>query len=123
MNKRKMVKYEKLLNGKIQSLINRAVKPVGGSVQEGGNIPDPNDRASLEADRNLSFRFRDRERKLILKAKQALARIENGTYGYCEMCGESIQEHRLAARPEASLCIECKLELEEKERMYRRLNR
>jgi len=72
------------------------------------NFPDPTDRASLEADRNFMLRIRDRENKLIKKIKKALDRIENGTFGMCEKCGEEISVKRLMARPVTTLCIDCK---------------
>jgi DnaK suppressor protein len=62
-------------------------------------------------------RIRDRERKLISKIKEALERIEGGTFGICEVCGEEISEERLKARPVTTLCIDCKTEEEEKEKI------
>jgi DnaK suppressor protein len=72
------------------------------------NFPDPTDRAALEADRNFMLRIRDRESKLIKKIKQALERIDGGTYGICESCGEDISIKRLKARPVTTQCIDCK---------------
>ena len=69
---------------------------------------DPNDRASQESDVSLELRNRDRERKLIKKIDEMLARIESGDYGYCENCGVEIGLNRLEARPTATLCIDCK---------------
>jgi DnaK suppressor protein len=80
-------------------------------------FPDPTDRATLETDRNFMLRIRDRERKLISKIKEALERIEDGTYGLCEACGEPIGEKRLMARPVTTLCIECKARQEKQERV------
>jgi DnaK suppressor protein len=80
-------------------------------------FPDPTDRATLETDRNFMLRIRDRERKLISKIKEALERIEDGTYGLCEACGEPISEKRLLARPVTTLCIECKARQEKQERV------
>lgn len=79
-------------------------------------FPDPNDRASLESDRNRDLRIRDRERKLIPKIRTALERIENNTYDVCEECGENISEQRLKARPVTTLCIKCKEEQEKQEK-------
>ncbi|MBP9218412.1 MAG: RNA polymerase-binding protein DksA, partial [Sterolibacterium sp.] len=78
---------------------------------------DPNDRASQESDIALELRNRDRERKLIKKIDEALERIENGEYGYCDNCGIDISVKRLEARPTATLCIDCKTleELREKQ--------
>lgn len=69
---------------------------------------DPNDRASQESDVSLELRNRDRERKLIKKIEEMLAKIGSGDYGYCENCGIEIGLSRLEARPTATLCIDCK---------------
>ena len=79
------------------------------------NFPDPTDRALLESNRNFTLRLRDRERKLVAKIKQAIMRIESGTFGICEGCGGDIEEKRLVARPVTSLCFDCKTEEEEEE--------
>jgi DnaK suppressor protein len=81
------------------------------------NMPDPTDRATLESDRNFTLRIRDRERKLIGKIKDALERIENGTYGICESCEEDISDERLKARPVTTLCIACKQKQEDEEKI------
>jgi DnaK suppressor protein len=73
----------------------------------------------LEADRNFLLRIKDRERKLITKVKEAMDRVDNGTFGICESCGKPISEKRLMARPVTTLCIECKTEGENQERMER----
>ncbi len=80
------------------------------------HFPDPGDRASHETDRNFTLRVKDRERKLVAKVKEALKRIEDGTYGICELCGEDISEKRLEVRPVTTYCIECKKEEEEMEK-------
>ncbi|MEF8823854.1 MAG: RNA polymerase-binding protein DksA [Desulfohalobiaceae bacterium] len=77
---------------------------------------DPADRASLESDQYFTLRLRDRDRKLINKINEALERIEDGTYGICEGCGEDISTPRLKARPVTTLCIDCKSEQEEQEK-------
>lgn len=69
---------------------------------------DPNDRASQESDMSLELRSRDRERKLIKKIDEMLAKIDSGDYGYCDKCGIEIGLSRLEARPTATLCIDCK---------------
>ena len=90
------------------------------SLSEGGiHESDITDRASVETDRALELRNRDRARKLISKIDQALARLENGTYGYCEETGEPISLKRLEARPIATLSIEAQERHERRERVYR----
>lgn len=69
---------------------------------------DPNDRASQESDMTLELRNRDRERKLIKKIDEIIAKIDAGDYGYCDSCGIEIGLKRLEARPTATLCIDCK---------------
>ncbi len=81
--------------------------------------PDIADRASLETDRSLELRTRDRERKLISKIDEALLRIEDGSYGYCEETGEPISLKRLEARPIATLSIEAQERHERMERTHR----
>jgi RNA polymerase-binding transcription factor len=111
--------FKKLLNERRQDLMSEAVGTMHGMglVEEGREtFPDPTDRASLEGNRNLTLRIRDRERKLISKIDEALGRITDGTYGVCEECGGSIGVERLKARPVTTLCIQCKSEQEATER-------
>jgi DnaK suppressor protein len=90
------------------------------SLQEGGIVePDIADRASIETDRSLELRTRDRARKLIAKIDEALERVEKGTYGYCEETGEPITISRLEARPIATLSIEAQERHERMERTHR----
>ncbi len=89
-------------------------------LQEGGLAePDIADRASLETDRSLELRTRDRERKLIAKIEDALRRIDEGSYGYCEETAEPISLRRLEARPIATLSIEAQERHERMERTHR----
>ncbi|MDR3359022.1 MAG: RNA polymerase-binding protein DksA [Desulfovibrio sp.] len=78
---------------------------------------DPADRATAESDRAFTLRIRDRERRLIRKIQAALQRIDDGTYGVCEDCGEGIGIQRLKARPVTRLCINCKARQEEDEHL------
>ena len=110
--KKKLEYFRKLLNERFEELLNEANRTVSGMTAHKENLPDPSDRASLESDRNFTLRIRDRERKLIGKIKDALDRIENGTYGICEECDEEISEARLKARPVTTLCIDCKSDQE-----------
>jgi len=81
-----------------------------------GNIPDPNDRATMESDRSFELRIRGRERKLMDKVDEALIRIDDGSYGICAGCGEDIAIKRLQARPVAKYCIDCKTRQEQREK-------
>ncbi len=86
---------------------------------EAANFPDPNDRATQESEFGLELRTRDRERKLLRKIDSALARIDEGSYGYCEETGEEIGLKRLEARPVATLCLEAQERRELAERQFR----
>lgn len=117
MNKKALAEFKDLLNQQLESLLQEAGKTVSEMTEEKTNFPDPTDRASLESDRNFELRIRDRERKLINKIREALARIDDGTFGLCESCEEPIGVERLRARPVTTLCIECKTEQERQERI------
>ena len=119
MNKKDLDFFRNLLNQRIQELRTEAGKTVE-DMDEDENFPDPTDRASMESNRNSVLRIRDRERKLIFKIQEALSRIEEGTFGICEACGEEISIERLKARPVTTLCIECKSSQEVEEKKARR---
>ncbi|MBF0345147.1 MAG: RNA polymerase-binding protein DksA [Nitrospirae bacterium] len=87
------------------------------SIPDTTSFPDLGDQASAEIDRNYVFRLRGREQKLLKKIEKALEKIEKGTYGLCESCGTEIEFKRLNARPVTTLCIDCKMEQEEEEKM------
>jgi DnaK suppressor protein len=80
------------------------------------NTPDINDRATLESDRRFELRLRGREQKLLEKINQAIARIDDGTFGICEGCEGEIGLKRLEARPVATFCIDCKIRQEQQEK-------
>ncbi|OEU61799.1 MAG: RNA polymerase-binding protein DksA [Desulfuromonadales bacterium C00003094] len=117
MEKAQIEDFKKTLEFQLEQLLQEAGKTVSEMTDEGINFPDPTDRASLESDRNFELRIRDRERRLIMKIRDALARIENGTFGTCECCEELIGADRLRARPVTELCIDCKTEQERKEKI------
>jgi DnaK suppressor protein len=108
--------FRALLLSRINELLNGAEKTVAEMTDEQENFPDPNDRASLESDRNFELRIRDRERKLIAKMQEALKRIDDGTFGICDSCGGPISEKRLTARPVTTQCIDCKTKEEKMEK-------
>ena len=109
--------YKKLLERSLARLVDEASQTLNGMSSEKALFPDPTDRASLESDRNFLLRIRDRERKLLLKIQEALKRIDEGTFGICQECGQEISESRLKARPVATLCVECKRKQERQEKM------
>lgn len=117
MRRRETDRYRSLLETQLASLVGqgeRAVHDMSGTGA--GELPDPNDRATAEENRNWSLRLRDRDRKLIGKIHQALERLESGTFGKCTACGRTIAPARLRARPVTDLCIDCKTEAERVER-------
>jgi DnaK suppressor protein len=117
MRERELKHFQNLLQEKLDELLKEADRTVDGMTDaKAENFPDPTDRASLESNRNFTLRIRDRERKLIVKIKEALARIDDGSYGKCEECGEKIGRERLEARPVTTLCIDCKSLQEVQER-------
>jgi DnaK suppressor protein len=108
--------FRALLKERLDALIDEAKATVTDLAEGEENYADPTDRAAAESDRSFLLRIRDRERKLISKIQEALQRVEEGTFGVCETCGEEIGEKRLEARPVTTLCIDCKTEAEKKER-------
>src|SRR5664280_117175 len=117
LKQEKMETYKALLIQKINELLSEAGKTVSEMTSGKENFPDPNDRASLESDRNFELRIRDRERKLIMKMQEAVKRIDDGVYGICEACGGPISEKRLMARPVTTECINCKTKQEKIEKL------
>ena len=101
-----------------KSLLSQAEDTLEDLRQGGLNQPDELDRASLETDKRLDLRTKDRARKLINKIDEALKRIEDGSYGYCEETGEPIGINRLEARPVATLSIEAQEKHERMEKTY-----
>ena len=117
MRKRDLEKFRRLLNAQREQLIGNARKAVTGDIHlDPDDFPDEIDTASSEV--NLAFlgRLRERERGLLAKIEEALAKIDRGVYGLCQNCGEEIGMKRLEARPVAELCIDCKGEQEKIER-------
>jgi len=80
-------------------------------------FPDLGDQASVECDMSFMLRLRGREQRLLKKIDEALSRIEEGTFGICDVCGEEIDINRLIARPVTTMCIHCKTEQEAEEKI------
>lgn len=111
--------FEQILSSWKRELMNEVDRTVHHMQDEAANFPDPNDRATQESEFGLELRTRDRERKLLRKINAALARIEEGSYGYCDETGEEIGLKRLEARPVATLCVEAQERRELAERQFR----
>lgn len=112
MNKKNIKEFKILLQQRLDELIGEAHSTVSDLIEGEDNFPDPTDRATAESDRNFMLRIRDRERKLIFKIREAMQRIEDGSFGECDNCGDDIGVKRLLARPVTTLCIDCKTEME-----------
>jgi len=102
-----------------KEIINETKETLSNLQYEANNFSDLADRASSETDRSLELRSRDRQRKLVGKIDEALSRIDNGSYGYCEETGEEISLKRLIARPIATFSIDAQELHERKEKVFR----
>lgn len=116
MEKELLERFGRQLEQKRDEILNEAGKTLSEMTDQNSNIPDPNDRASVESDRSFELRIRERERKLLSKIEEAIERIGDGEFGICEDCGEEIGLKRLEARPVTTLCIDCKTLQETKEK-------
>lgn len=119
MNDRQLAYFRKKLEDWKEDLLRESRDTLQNLQDETLNLPDLADRASSETDRAIELRARDRQRKLIAKIDAAIARIADGSYGYCEETGEPISLRRLEARPIATLSIEAQERHERRERVYR----
>ncbi len=118
MDEKELEHFEKKLENMGKSLLSEAEKTLSDMTDHSDNYPDPTDRASAESDRSFELRIRDRERKLLGKIKAATERIQDGTYGVCDECGDDIGFKRLDARPVTTLCIACKTAQENHEKTH-----
>jgi len=116
MKKQDLDYFKTLLESQLEELEGRTEGTVSQLVITDAYSADLFDRASSDMDRNTALRIRDREYKLMKKIKDALERIEDGTYGACDMCGKDISIGRLKARPVAVYCINCKTKMESLEK-------
>lgn len=116
MNSNQLIHIEKILLSRKKMLMQEVDRTLMHMQDDATNFPDPFDRASQEEEFSLELRTRDRERQLIRKIDDALERIKEKDFGYCEACGIEIGLKRLEVRPTATLCIDCKTLAEIKER-------
>lgn len=119
MNERQREYFRRKLIAWKEDILRESQETLVVLQNENENHPDLADRASFETDRSIELRARDRQRKLIAKIDAALARLDDGTYGYCEETGEPISLKRLDARPIATLSVEAQERHERRERTYR----
>ncbi len=117
MNKQQLAFFRERLQSLKEDLLNNA-NVTTENLRENNLVPDPADRATIEEEHALELRTRDRERKLLKKVEQALARIESADYGWCEETGEAIGVNRLLARPTANLSLEAQERRELRQKLF-----
>ena len=109
--------FRNLLHSQLEEALKQGDLTLEDMTDNSEIFADPADRATMESDRAFTLRIRDRERKLIKKIRAGLTRLDNGTFGICEECGDDIGVPRLKARPVTRLCINCKSKQEEDEQL------
>ncbi|MBI1252289.1 MAG: RNA polymerase-binding protein DksA [Alphaproteobacteria bacterium] len=119
MNERQRDYFRNKLLAWKEEILSEARSTLSSLQEDTAALPDLADRATSETDRALELRTRDRQRKLISKIDEAIRRIDEGTYGYCEETGEPIGVSRLEARPIATLSLEAQERHERRERVHR----
>ena len=119
MNKKEIKRFREILTGRRDEILKAAVttkeEGIGFAADD---LPDEVDLASAESSQSMNLRLRDRERVLLKKIEKTIEKMDEGTYGICERCGEEIGIKRLEARPVTDLCIRCKEEQERMEKTY-----
>ena len=117
MNDNQVEHFRNILLAWKRDLMEEVDRTVHHMQDDAANFPDPNDRATQESEFSMELRARDRERKLIKKIDESIRHLDNDEFGYCEACGVEIGVKRLEARPTATLCIDCKIldEIREKQ--------
>ena len=117
MNDDQVAHFRNILLTWKRSLMEEVDRTVHHMQDDAANFPDPNDRATQESEFSMELRARDRERKLIKKIDESMRNLDNDEFGFCEACGVEIGVQRLEARPTATLCIDCKIldEIREKQ--------
>jgi DnaK suppressor protein len=118
MKQKELEKFKKILLDQKAGLLNKSNKFMEESQQGKEYLGDEIDLATSEINLNLDIRLHERERVLIHKIEIALSKIAGGRYGYCEDCEEPLDIKRLEARPVATLCIACKEDQEDREKIY-----
>lgn len=119
MNKAQLKKFKTMLEEKRDEIVKKAKQTLSEDMMlDANDLPDEMDLASSEYLQSFTFRLRGREKSFLDKIEKALAKIEDGSFGNCEECGEEVTMKRLEARPETSLCIRCKEDQERAEKDY-----
>ena len=119
MDQKQLMKFKKILLEEKQRLLNNSKNTVTNEINiSQDDLPDETDLAATELNQNLIFKLRERERQVLDSIDRALARVDEGSFGTCEECEESIEPRRLEARPITTLCIACKELDERREKIY-----
>jgi DnaK suppressor protein len=118
MKKKDLDFFRKMLERRLEELLEKSDDTIADLLNFTVSAPDPLDRTSLEVNRDFTVRMLDRESKLMAKIKKALQKIDDRTFGVCEVCGEEIDMERLKLRPVTELCIDCKTYQEKFEKLY-----
>lgn len=116
MEPERLEMFRKILKDRLAALETAFVSRLGELVDQRDVLADTTDIASEESDRDMTLRMQDHERKVVDEIRAALKRIQDGTYGECEACGDEVGERRLLARPTARHCIDCMTEIEATQR-------
>ena len=117
MKKKESEFFRKMLKQQLEELTRKSGATIAGLLNSNENSADPLDRTSLEVERDFRLRMLDRENRLIMKIKGALQKIDDRTFGICEVCGEGINIERLKLRAVTELCIGCKINQERFEKL------
>ena len=119
LKKADLKRFKQMLEEKRDQILQNAKSTLAEDMTlDANDLPDEMDLASSEYLQSFTFRLRGREKSFLDKIEKALAKIEDGSFGSCEECGEEITIKRLAARPETTLCIRCKEDQERAEKDY-----
>jgi RNA polymerase-binding transcription factor len=119
LTKKELKRFQEMLQEKRRAVLDRARQTLSENMTlDTNDLPDEMDLASSEYIQSFEFRLRGREKSLLNKLDNALRKIEEGTFGTCEVCEEPIGKKRLEARPETTLCIRCKEDQERDERTF-----
>lgn len=117
MKKNEIEFFRRMLKQQLEELTRKSGATIAGLLNSTDNSADPLDRTSLEVERDFRLRMLDRENRLIMKIKGALQKIDDRTFGICEVCGEGINIERLKLRAVTELCIGCKINQEKFEKL------
>ena len=118
LRKEKLESFRKMLSERRETMARDIRQATAEMIDDDPSYSDAIDQAAASTDRNMAVQMKNRERAILAQIDEALRRIENGVFGNCERCAESISEARIKAFPFTTLCIDCKAELESEEHRF-----